>query len=265
MSAAPWMKFYPADWRADQALRVCSLAARGLWMEMLCVMHNAEQYGHLLLNGRPVTDAQLAMLAGTTPDQIPVLLGELEAAAVFSRTQKGVIYSRRMTRDHKWSNEGRKAVKKRWDAERAKSVPDQTFEKPAKISRPNRPPKRPPTTQKPESRDSPYSPPRGDADGFNRFREAYPSRGGAPDPDDPIRSAYDRQVEAGTDPEVLITAAKSYAAYCRKHRTEPRFVKSAANFLQQGIWQQYTGKSRSPERSDAEWRTNRNCPGTPTH
>jgi hypothetical protein len=78
MSAAPWMKFYPADWRADQALRVCSLAARGLWMEMLCVMHNAEQYGHLLLNGRPVTDAQLAMLAGTTPDQIPVLLGELE-------------------------------------------------------------------------------------------------------------------------------------------------------------------------------------------
>jgi hypothetical protein len=49
-----------------------------VWMEMLCVMHNAEQYGHLLLNGRPMTDAQLAMLAGTTPDQIPVLLGELE-------------------------------------------------------------------------------------------------------------------------------------------------------------------------------------------
>jgi hypothetical protein len=95
------MKFYPSDWRSDQALRVCSLAARGLWIEMLCVMHTATPYGHLLINGSPVSDTQLAMLAGIPPEQVSALVGELEAAGVFSCTGKGVIYSRRMTRDEK--------------------------------------------------------------------------------------------------------------------------------------------------------------------
>jgi hypothetical protein len=101
MTSQPWMKFFPSDWRSDQALRVCSLAARGLWIEMLCVMHTATPYGHLLINGSPVSDTQLAMLAGTSPNQITALVGELELAGVFSRTSKGVIYSRRMTRDEK--------------------------------------------------------------------------------------------------------------------------------------------------------------------
>ena len=34
MSGHPWLKFYPSDWRADIALRVCSIAARGLYFEM---------------------------------------------------------------------------------------------------------------------------------------------------------------------------------------------------------------------------------------
>ena len=38
----PWIKFYPRDWRGDQALRVVSLAARGLWIEMLSIMHEGQ-------------------------------------------------------------------------------------------------------------------------------------------------------------------------------------------------------------------------------
>jgi hypothetical protein len=49
------MKFYPADWRADAMLRLCSIAARGLWAEMMCIMHDAERYGSLLVNGRAST------------------------------------------------------------------------------------------------------------------------------------------------------------------------------------------------------------------
>jgi len=105
---APWMKFYPADWRANRHLRVCSLAARGLWMEILCLMHEATPYGHLLLNGHPVTNAQLAALAGTSSEQISELLGELESAGVFSLTNKGVIYSRRMSRDEKKAKTAKK-------------------------------------------------------------------------------------------------------------------------------------------------------------
>ena len=58
----PWFKFYPSDWRADQALRSCSVAARGLWIECMCIMHEADPYGHLVVNGRPVTDTLLARL-----------------------------------------------------------------------------------------------------------------------------------------------------------------------------------------------------------
>lgn len=106
------MKFYTSDWRSDPALRMCSMAARGLWIEMICLMHEANPYGHLLVKGQSLTDAQLAALVGTPPDQITALLGELGAAGVFSKTRAGVIYSRRLTRMAKKAatarNNGRK-------------------------------------------------------------------------------------------------------------------------------------------------------------
>jgi hypothetical protein len=99
MTAAPWLKFYPSDWRGDPALRMCSIAARGLWMEMLCIMHEAEPRGFLLVNSKAVTDRQLASLSGITPREAIGLAAELEAAGVFSRDDKGTVYSRRMVRD----------------------------------------------------------------------------------------------------------------------------------------------------------------------
>lgn len=110
--ADPWLKFYTTDWRADPALRVCSLAARGLWIDLICVMHEATPYGHLLVNGRRPTDAQVAVLVGTSPAEFAALLGELETAGVFSRTKDGTIYSRKLTRMAKKAatarNNGRK-------------------------------------------------------------------------------------------------------------------------------------------------------------
>lgn len=100
-SAQPWMKFHPQDWRADEKLRLCSLAARGLWIEMLAIMHRSERYGHLLIGGVAPTDAQLAIQVGAPPTEVTALLANLENAGVFSRTATGAIYSRRMTRDRK--------------------------------------------------------------------------------------------------------------------------------------------------------------------
>lgn len=108
MSKNPWMKFYPLDWRGDPKLRMCSMAARGLWIEILALMHEASPYGHLLINGKSPTDAQVAVLAGAPSDQVTGLLSELEAAGVFSRTKDSVVYSRRMIRDEKKSAVARK-------------------------------------------------------------------------------------------------------------------------------------------------------------
>ncbi|MCF4166352.1 hypothetical protein L2U69_11910 [Zavarzinia compransoris] len=95
----PWLKWYPSDWRADPALRMCSFAAQGLWVAVLGVMHEAEPYGHLLVNGRAPTTRQLTGLLGGAEREIAALLQELEEAGVFSRDDEGVIYSRRMVRD----------------------------------------------------------------------------------------------------------------------------------------------------------------------
>lgn len=109
MSAQPWIKFYPRDWRGDQALRLVSLQARGLWIEMLCIMHEATPYGHLLVGGQPVSNAALARVVGTSVEEIQALLVELHDAGVSRKTRAGVVYSKRMTDDHKRSLEGRKA------------------------------------------------------------------------------------------------------------------------------------------------------------
>lgn len=39
------MQFYPADWLSNPNLRRCSPAARGVWMDVLCVLHDADEYG----------------------------------------------------------------------------------------------------------------------------------------------------------------------------------------------------------------------------
>jgi hypothetical protein len=103
----PWMKWYPADWRSDPRLRMCSLAARGLWQEMLCVMHEATPRGFLLVNGNAPTDRQLAGLAGCSAREVVKLLAELEAAGVFSRDEVGVVFSRRMVKDEERASRDR--------------------------------------------------------------------------------------------------------------------------------------------------------------
>lgn len=107
-AVAPWLKFYPSDWTGDRKLRATGLAARGLWIECICVMHEADPYGHLLLNGNPVTDTQLAAMAGTDASTVSSLILELETMGVLSRRRDGVIYSRRMTRDAKKAATARK-------------------------------------------------------------------------------------------------------------------------------------------------------------
>jgi hypothetical protein len=43
----PSFQFYPADWRNNAKLRRCSEAARGAWIDVLCLMHDSDEYGVL--------------------------------------------------------------------------------------------------------------------------------------------------------------------------------------------------------------------------
>lgn len=97
----PSFQFYPGDWLNDAALRMVSIGARGLWIEMMCLMHQGSEYGYLKVNGKVILSSNLARMSGATLSETEGWLGELESAGVFSRDESGCIFSRRMIRDEK--------------------------------------------------------------------------------------------------------------------------------------------------------------------
>ena len=43
----PSFQFYPGDWQGNAKLRRCTHAERGIWLDIMCLMHDAEEYGVL--------------------------------------------------------------------------------------------------------------------------------------------------------------------------------------------------------------------------
>jgi hypothetical protein len=99
VSKRPAFQFYPSDWRTEAGLRLCSMGARGLWIEIMCLMHDCTPYGHLTVLGRAMKPDELARLVGEGAPAVKRWIGELESNEVFSRNDDGIIFSRRMTRD----------------------------------------------------------------------------------------------------------------------------------------------------------------------
>lgn len=100
----PAFQFYPADWRKDVELQSCSMAAQGLWINVMCLAHECEPYGHLTINGKGMTAAQLGRQVGLSSKECESLLNELVDAGVARTTEEGVIYSKRMVSDERLRN-----------------------------------------------------------------------------------------------------------------------------------------------------------------
>src|SRR5204863_6520245 len=77
----------------------CSLAAQGLWLRMMILMHDCDRYGFLAINGSPMPHGSIARKCGCTPEQYDALFAELVQHGVPGVSQDGTIYSRRMVRD----------------------------------------------------------------------------------------------------------------------------------------------------------------------
>jgi hypothetical protein len=92
-----YFKFFPRDWRGDEQLQTCSLAARGLWMELLCLAHKAR--GLVKVNGMTPTMHVIAKQVRADPLEVRRLLKELIKMGVCSVLPDGTVCSRRMVRD----------------------------------------------------------------------------------------------------------------------------------------------------------------------
>lgn len=100
----PSFQFYPADWLRDTALRSCSTGARGLWIDMICFMHEGNPYGHLKVGNKVILPFNLAGMVGATLEDVKGWLEELHQAGVYELGEGGEIYSKRMVRDESLRN-----------------------------------------------------------------------------------------------------------------------------------------------------------------
>jgi hypothetical protein len=111
MSGTIWSKFFWQDWDNDPALRMCSFAAQGLWMRMLCLAAKADPIGYVVVNGKPLDSSAIARLTGGSEQEVDSLIDELDRNGVLSRDRRGAIYNRRMVRDAKKAAHARKIGK----------------------------------------------------------------------------------------------------------------------------------------------------------
>lgn len=99
----PSFQFYPGDWLRDTALQCCSMFTQGVWIKMLCFMHDGHPYGHLSTSFKDTfKDIPMDILShmlGISLKETISAINELENHGVFSRNSEGIIYSRRMVND----------------------------------------------------------------------------------------------------------------------------------------------------------------------
>jgi uncharacterized phage protein (TIGR02220 family) len=109
----PALQFYPADWRKDLAVQALGYHDRGVWFEMLCLMHESSERGVLLLNGAPMPDDLIARLLGLDNQTFNQTVSNLLTYGVAKRReQDDAIFSKRMVSDEKLCETRRNAGKK---------------------------------------------------------------------------------------------------------------------------------------------------------
>lgn len=252
MSGTTWGKWFWSDWMSDPGVRVSSYAARGLWMDMLCIA--AENDGFVAVKGKPLSPREIARATGGEEAEVAGLIDELEKNGVFSRDKRKCIYSRRMIRDEKKSRIARENGKKGGLAsvEKQKEIPASGGQKP----KPQSPESR---IQKPEKREAKTLPP---AAGGGLFEEsAAPS----PKPDWPIDyheqfwRNYPKRTEKKAAMAKLDAVRKSgvpwahfmagvlrYLQHVSASRTEERFIKHPTTWLNKGCWDDQLGPVTAP-------------------
>lgn len=100
----PWFKAWVKDILADAELKCVPMAARGFWLYCMCLMHKSPRRGYLLQeNGQPFPLDLLALNAGCSTDEAAHLYHLLLNSEVFSASEDGVAYSRRMVRESRIS------------------------------------------------------------------------------------------------------------------------------------------------------------------
>ena len=106
----PYFPFYPGDWMKDPALSMCTPATRGIWIDLICAMHELDRMGEV----RGTLQA-LSQTCRCTAAAMKVSLKELDrtkTAIVNYCNGEVTVICRRMQRAYIERDETRKRVQK---------------------------------------------------------------------------------------------------------------------------------------------------------
>lgn len=101
MGKNPASQFYWGDWRRDPGLHACSFQTRGIWIEILSIMHECDPRGYFTFNGGPPSEEEAVKVIGCSIKEYQGAVAELEHCHVLSRDSNGIIFNRRMVRDER--------------------------------------------------------------------------------------------------------------------------------------------------------------------
>ncbi|MGJ7529832.1 hypothetical protein [Variovorax sp. GB1P17] len=246
----PSFQFYPADWRNNANLRRCSPAARGIWVDVMCVLHDSDEYGVVRwpLNDLANSANAPIKLVRELVDKNVLKGGDKALAAPFIYvprsgrkngdpvtllpTQAGPLwYSSRMVKDEyvrtirgeaSRFGEGNDATPNN----ASKASPKPTFGDGSTSSSST-------TSSSLRSEDisSGSAEPKYPSE-FEAAWLAYPDRPGRSKAD--ACKAWKARRKEGVTVEALQSGVERYAAFCRACKTEPSFIKQPTTFFGPG-------------------------------
>lgn len=139
MAKPPAFQFYTGDWLKDPALSICSPATRGVWIDLICAMHESDRSGRLC-----GTHEQLARVARCSTVELAQALTDIQttgAADVTERNGVVTVTNRRMYREHSERLATKTRVRKhRRNAETDQDVTSHSSSSSSSSDPPNPPP-----------------------------------------------------------------------------------------------------------------------------
>jgi hypothetical protein len=116
VSKLPAFQLYTGDWLKDPSLSMCSPATRGIWIDLICAMHENDRSGEII--GTP---QQLSRICRCSEEEMAAALAELEgtnAGHVTECPPNVLVRCRRMYRN----SEVRKTERVKKSRQRSKSA-----------------------------------------------------------------------------------------------------------------------------------------------
>jgi len=108
---APSFQFYPADWIKDGPLQNCSLEARGLWMDLICMSFHYPQWGVFRTQNGTVSETILLRMCNGNARKLARCFTELKQHNIIKQMEDGTFYVKRVKEDMELSKKRSEAGK----------------------------------------------------------------------------------------------------------------------------------------------------------